>query len=689
MKKLRVFVATLLVLGTSTPAVAQTTSYSLLMSTSANRSAPVSLNGANPSGNVYIFTSPDTSNISVVRFWLDNPNHTGSPRRSEGSAPYDFNGGTVTAANPFNVSSLSSGSHSVTAEIALTTGGSQFITATFTVGTSPPPTAVTDQVHLSWNGDAARSFTATWRTGMTTTASEVQYRPIGSSNWTTVTGNQQPSGTQGTLHRVTLGGLTPNSEYEYHVRGDNDTWSSIFDTRTAPATGSFDFVYVADTGVIGRTDGLTEGTQAVIDSIVDLDPYLVLAGGDYAYFNSDARFANLDSAIDAWFNQMQPIATRAPMMPTYGNHEVLLGEGFDPWADRFATPTGVAGPTGQGVDNRGNYSFDVGHAHFISISAVFESEAISSAQVSWIQQDVAAARQRGLTWMIPYFHGTPYSEGLNHPTNAALRNQLGPLFETLDIPLALYSHDQSYERTYPLVNASSTVSSSTNQRTSTSLTCYTQADGVVWLKTGPGGKLSNKNRAFSQWRTSNPPAWTAVRDNTRHHYTQVTASSDSLVVVTYGVTAAGVTTIQDQFTITTGNCGSPPPPSSYSLLMSTSANRSAPVSLNGANPSGNVYIFTSPDTSNISVVRFWLDNPNHTGSSPPLRRFRSLRLQRRDGHRRQPFQRLQPVIRQPQRHRRDRLDHRRLPIHHRHFHGALKTCRSLNSRSSFGGAPND
>jgi large repetitive protein len=133
----RWLLAVILVFAASVPAAAQTTSYSLLVSASANRSAPAPLQGANLSGNVYIFTSPDTSSISEVRFWLDNPNHTGAPRRTEGNGPYDFNGGTVSTANPFNVSNLSSGTHSVTAEIVLTTGGSQFITGTFSVGTVP------------------------------------------------------------------------------------------------------------------------------------------------------------------------------------------------------------------------------------------------------------------------------------------------------------------------------------------------------------------------------------------------------------------------------------------------------------------------------------------------------------------------------------------------------------------------
>ena len=134
----RLFVASLsaLFIFSTIPAgsvAGQTAGFALMVSASANRSAPIPLEGANLSGNVFIFTSPDTSNISRVRFWLDDPSHTGTPRRSEGSAPYDFNGGTALIALPYSVLTLSPGTHSVTAEIVLTTGVSEYVTANFTI----------------------------------------------------------------------------------------------------------------------------------------------------------------------------------------------------------------------------------------------------------------------------------------------------------------------------------------------------------------------------------------------------------------------------------------------------------------------------------------------------------------------------------------------------------------------------
>jgi len=106
--------------------------YTLLVSRSSNRSSPTSLAGQTVSGNVYVFTSPD-SGVLRVRFYLDNPTMSGTPRQVENNAPYDFAGGSVSAANPFNTTTVANGSHTITAAIDLSAGGTQVLQATFTV----------------------------------------------------------------------------------------------------------------------------------------------------------------------------------------------------------------------------------------------------------------------------------------------------------------------------------------------------------------------------------------------------------------------------------------------------------------------------------------------------------------------------------------------------------------------------
>ena len=394
---------------------------------------------------------------------------------------------------------------------------------------------IADQIHLSFVQDPSRSMTVVWRTMSTSTPSTVEYRALGSATWLSAAGALRTSGTTGTLHETTLTSLAPATTYEYRVRGDSAQWSPIFTTRTMPTLGpaDFDAIYFADTGLAGRLDGLDTGTTQTIDEILGLNPDLLLPGGDYAYFDTDKRFGTLDNSIDQWFNQNQPIFSRTPIMPTYGNHEVLLGESYTAWSQRFATPTGF--------DGRRNYSFDVGDAHFISIFAVENSTALPTATFNWLASDLAAARAAGRRWVIPYFHVPPFADGLSHPSNLALRAQLGPLFEQYDVQVVLTSHDQSFERTYPLAGVPNSI-----VRTSTDLTGYDGADGVTWIKVSPAGKLSNRNGVndFSRFTTNPPPFWTAARDDTMHHFTRlIFSASGTLRVETYGYSGDGTPAI--------------------------------------------------------------------------------------------------------------------------------------------------
>jgi hypothetical protein len=122
--------------------------YQLLVSTAADRSNSVELNGFSASGNMYVFTSPTTS-VSQVRFFLDDASMVNAPRSIDTTAPYDFNGtaGNGTA-NPFDSTSIASGTHTITAALDLAGGGTTVISGSFT---APGPTvpAILDE---DWEG---------------------------------------------------------------------------------------------------------------------------------------------------------------------------------------------------------------------------------------------------------------------------------------------------------------------------------------------------------------------------------------------------------------------------------------------------------------------------------------------------------------------------------------------------------
>jgi hypothetical protein len=635
------------VLVVTAPASGQTSAYSLLVSKSSDRSSPVALDGRSVSGDIYVFVAPE-SGIKKVRFWVDDPQMTGPVYKEEGGAPWDLGGTHKSggAALPFDTSTIGDGPHNVTAVVTLLAGGSETLSADFTVGPPGPeepgltlspgqlsftvepgdstsaqvavgttnggtplvalsddapwlslsPSSVTapgdttasvdtgglsdgvynatitaqadgfdpatipvslrvaetvgvDQVHLAWVGDTSSTMNVVWRTSGQSVPSEVQYRRSGLTTWSTKTGAERPSGTLGKLHEVMLTSLQSSAAYEYRVRADGGGWSSILDFRTGPPAGPADFeaIYVADTGIVGRTDELTAGTQQVIDEITALDPDFVLLGGDYAYYNTETRFPTLDLAIDAWFNQMQPIGSQAPMMVAYGNHEIKLNEGLEPWAARFPTPSAFQGK---------HYSFDVGDVHFVSLMVVTDRRGLSGKELNWIEDDIEAAWDDGARWVIPFFHASPFSDGRNHPSNLDIRAQFGPLFEELGVKIAIASHDQSYERTFPLTDVPAT-----NSPTSTSLNCYEAGnDGTTYVKVSPGGKLSNKNESFSTFKTVPAPPYTAFRDNTKHHFLRLRVFDEGIVEVeVFGLDGDGSPPIvQDRFEYRLGQCPAAP-----------------------------------------------------------------------------------------------------------------------------------
>jgi len=109
------------------------TSYSLLVGVSPDRTNSVQLQGSTVSANIYVSVSPE-SEIVQVRFFLDDPGTVNPPFHVENFASYDF-AGTASdgTALPFDTATIANGSHTITAAIDVSTGGTQVVTSTFTV----------------------------------------------------------------------------------------------------------------------------------------------------------------------------------------------------------------------------------------------------------------------------------------------------------------------------------------------------------------------------------------------------------------------------------------------------------------------------------------------------------------------------------------------------------------------------
>jgi hypothetical protein len=154
--------------GTSTPPPPPPpppSDYELYFSVTSDRAEPALLDGETVAGSIYVQVL-QTDQVTKVDFWLDAAMTT-TPRRTESTPPFDFNGGVVIGgvdtAVAFDTTTVATGSHYISARITLQDGSQIDRTATFNVIRSTPgaPTGLTasstvvGQVDTAWTAPAS------------------------------------------------------------------------------------------------------------------------------------------------------------------------------------------------------------------------------------------------------------------------------------------------------------------------------------------------------------------------------------------------------------------------------------------------------------------------------------------------------------------------------------------------------
>jgi hypothetical protein len=128
-------------------------------------------------------------------------------------------------------------------------------------------------------------------------------------------------------------------------------------------------------------------------------------------------------------------------------------------------------PGDNGTHTTRYYSFDYGAAHFLALDSE-EDFGPTSAQYTWLLRDLESPAAQRATWRFAYVHRPPYSSGLGHGSEYALREAWSPLFERFGVDVVFAGHEHNYERSKPVRD-------------------YTAVGGrfpVVYIVTGGGGK---------------------------------------------------------------------------------------------------------------------------------------------------------------------------------------------------------
>jgi len=170
-----------------------------------------------------------------------------------------------------------------------------------------------------------------------------------------------------------------------------------------------------------------------------LNPTFTIYSGDLC----DSGFTV--SCMDAWKNAKNGSSDNGMFdktCPVRGNHDSSDTAGWQAYFDLRATALRIGATNYTELNEDLTYSFDYGNSHFIGVDVLGDATVLSPTQISWIDNDLAAAEQRGLTHAFIYFHGPIYS----------VANHCSCPIRTCDTPLIIASLIDVLNR-HPIVSA--------------------------------------------------------------------------------------------------------------------------------------------------------------------------------------------------------------------------------------------
>ena len=213
-----------------------------------------------------------------------------------------------------------------------------------------------------------------------------------------------------------------------------------------------------------------EETKKTIDNILAQHPELIITTGDQVKESPSAA---------CWIEISQPIKDK--MKIAIGNHDVEFANIYKQIVDYHQLKNPY-------------YSHDFRNIHFISMSTEHPFEQ-GSKQYEFIKSDLEkTSKNSNIKWIIVHQHKPLYSTDQDKLEAEQLRDTYQQLFQQYDVDLVISSHNQYYERTYPILY-NEEYEKNTNKKvepkpiiTDHSQNEYSDKDnGIIFLTVGTAG----------------------------------------------------------------------------------------------------------------------------------------------------------------------------------------------------------
>ena len=212
-----------------------------------------------------------------------------------------------------------------------------------------------------------------------------------------------------------------------------------------------------------------EETKKTIKNILAVHPELIITTGDQVKESPSAQ---------CWMDMSKPIHDKLKI--AIGNHDAEFANIYKQIVDYHQLKSPY-------------YSHDLKNVHFISMSTEHPYEK-GSRQYEFIKNDLEkTSNNPEIDWIVVHQHKPLYSTKQDKQEAEQLRDIYEQLFQKSDVDLVISSHNQYYERTYPILY-NENYEKSTNKKaqpqpiiTDHSQSEYPPTDGIVFLTVGTAG----------------------------------------------------------------------------------------------------------------------------------------------------------------------------------------------------------
>jgi hypothetical protein len=223
--------------------------------------------------------------------------------------------------------------------------------------------------------------------------------------------------------KTTLGGLKPNTRYDYEVPDHPEAKGSFKTPPTTAEPAPFQFLLYGDTRT--RHD---VHRRVVSEILKHQSPDFILQSGDMVEDGNDS------SLWPIFFGIERDLLRQTAFYPTLGNHE----RDTNYFREFFQ-------------HNTPYYSFDWGNGHFIVINSDIANVSASqrerdmfwAEQTRWLEDDLAT--HQGADYRFVIAHHPPFTAVARRQGDNPHMTALVPMFEQYHVSAALFGHDHNYQ----------------------------------------------------------------------------------------------------------------------------------------------------------------------------------------------------------------------------------------------------